>query len=179
MATEKSGNALLTLAQVNALSREEFVSAFGELFEHSPWIAERAWDARPFGGLDALFQALAFVLRRAETKIKFGLIRAHPELAARDARALGLSELSGKEQQSAGLDTCSAEDAQRLSALNRQYREKFGFPFILAIKGLDKAGIFEQLGDRLENTLDSEYAENLQQILKIAWFRLEALVAED
>lgn len=155
------------------------MSAFGELFEHSPWIAERAWDARPFADLKALFQALAFVLRRAETRAKFKLIRAHPELAQRESRPLGLSELSGREQAGAGLDTCTSEEAARLAALNGQYREKFGFPFIIAVRFLDKADIIEQLELRLRNTLDAEYAENLQQILKIAWFRLEALVGDD
>ncbi len=166
----------MSLAQVNALTREEFVAAFGEVFEHAPWIAERAWDARPFADFEALHHALGFVLRRAESKAKIALIRAHPELAPKIARPLGLSEFSGKEQAGAGLDTCTPEEAARLGELNQAYRARFGFPCIIAVKLLEKSSILEQLADRLAKTRDAEYAENLRQILKIAWFRLESLV---
>lgn len=152
------------------------MSAFGDLFEHAPWVAERAWDARPFVSRAALFEALRFVLGRAGNAAKLELIRAHPELAGKAARADQLTQFSSREQAAAGLDACTADEVASLQALNQRYREKFGFPCIIAVKGLDKTRILAGLEARLGNTRDAEFAENLRQILKIARFRLEELV---
>lgn len=176
MPPEPSGSGRMTIAEVNALEREAFVSAFGDIFEHSPWVAERAWDARPFASREGLFDALAFVLRRAECAAKLALIRAHPDLAGKAARQDALTQFSDREQAGAGLDVLTGEESRRLESLNQQYKDKFGFPCIIAVKGLDKAQIFGLFAARLGSTADAEYAENLEQIRQIARFRLAELV---
>lgn len=179
MPPESSGNARMTIAQVNALERGAFVSAFGDVFEHSPWVAERAWDARPFASREGLFDALAFVLRRAECAAKLALIRAHPDLAGKAARKDPLTHFSGREQAGAGLDALTGEESRRLESLNQQYKAKFGFPCIVAVKGLGKAQILELFAARLGSSADAEYAENLKQIRQIARFRLAELVDQE
>ena len=168
----------LSFKEINALNKAEFVKAFGGLFEHSPWIAERAAEARPFADRDALLAAMSDVLMHADADDQLGLIRAHPELAAKSRRAAELTEFSGREQGGAGLDTCTPEEAAALADLNARYREKHGCPCIIAVKGLDKETILARLSERLARDPDEEFQENLRQILRIARFRLADLIAE-
>lgn len=169
----------LPMTAINAMRPAEFMTALGGVFEHSPWVAERAWDARPFASREGLFDALAFVLRRAECAAKLALIRAHPDLAGKAARKDPLTHFSGREQAGAGLDALTGEESRRLESLNQQYKAKFGFPCIVAVKGLDKAQIFELFAARLGSSADAEYAENLKQIRQIARFRLAELVDQE
>lgn len=166
----------LSLDEVNALSREDFVSTFGDVFEHSPWIAQNAFDERPFSSIVQLHKGLAKELHAAESSAKLTLIRAHPNLAAKAARDTGLTEFSNLEQTGAGLDTCTKLEATQLQSLNAQYEAKFGFPCIISVKGLNKQRIFKKFRLRLQSTSEEEFAENLKQILRIAKFRLEELV---
>ena len=160
---------------LNALPQADFVARLGGVYEHSPWIAERAFASRPFGSLEELHAAMQRVLVAASAGEQLGLIRAHPELLGK-LEAAQLTESSRLEQASAGLDRCTAAQKSRMQALNQAYRDKFGFPFVVAVKGLDWAGIIERIEARLGNDAETERAAALREIGRIARFRLEALV---
>ena len=165
---------MIDIEALNRLSAEAFVARLAGIYEHSPWVAERAFAARPFASVDALHAAMQAAMLAASAGEKMALIRAHPELAGKLAAAR-LTESSRSEQAGAGLDRVSAEQKARMQALNDAYREKFGFPFIVAVKGLDWGGIIERMQARMPGTREQEIAEALAQIGRIARFRLEAL----
>jgi OHCU decarboxylase len=165
--------ATLTLAAVNAMDRQAFVTALGWFFEHSPWVAERAWWQRPFHSFAALHQAMVREVAEASPEEQLLLIRAHPDLGAQ-AR---MSPASESEQAGAGLDCLAASELERLHRLNAAYREKFGFPFIYAVKGSDKRQILAALEKRLGNLPETERGIALEQIYRIAQFRLEGAFA--
>jgi 2-oxo-4-hydroxy-4-carboxy-5-ureidoimidazoline decarboxylase len=166
----------MTLAQVNSLDRERFVAALGEVFEHSPWVAEAAWSMRPFATVDGLHAAMVAAMHSASEPAQLALIRAHPELAGKAAIRGELTADSETEQSGAGLDRCSPAEYARLQELNRAYNEKFGFPFIIAVKGLDRTAIIGRFAERVGRDRAQEFDEALQQIARIAWFRLEGLI---
>jgi 2-oxo-4-hydroxy-4-carboxy-5-ureidoimidazoline decarboxylase len=159
---------------LNRAPRAEFMARLGGIYEHSPWVAERAFMVRPFRNLDHLHQEMQVAMLAATAEEKLALIRAHPELLGR-LEAAELTESSRSEQSGAGLDRCTAEEKARMQALNAQYREKFGFPFIVAVKGLDWGGIIARMQARLGNSREAELATALAEIGRIARFRLEAL----
>ena len=167
---------MIPLATLNAAPREEFVARLGGIFEHSPWVAERAFERRPFASREALHAAMVAVVAEAGEERQLALIRAHPELAGRAAVRGETTEFSQQEQGGSGLLDCSPEEFARLQALNRRYVEKFGFPFILAVRGLDRAAIIAAFARRAENPREAEIAEALRQIARITGFRLAALV---
>lgn len=168
----------LTVEQAGRFSREEFVDAFGGVFEHSPWVAEGAWERRPFAGLDDLRRAFEQTVTEAPLGRRLALIRSHPELAGREAWAGDLTAESAFEQASAGLDRLSAREVARLRRLNAAYRERFGFPMVVAVREHTKASIFAQAEKRLANSRDQELKTALGEIFKIAGLRLRALVAD-
>ena len=162
-----------------ALSRADFVATFGGIFEHSPWIAEAAFDAGlPAEAKDAagLHEALCAVLRSAPRDRQKALIDAHPDLAGRLALAGRLTAESNKEQASAGLDALTEDELARFTGLNDAYRARFGFPFITAVKGRGKAEILAAFERRLDNDPEAEFAEALAQIERIALLRLQDLL---
>ena len=163
----------MTVAELNALDRGPFVQALGWIFEESPWVAERAWDARPFADLDALHQQMTTVVARAKQEEQMALLRAHPDLGAR-AR---MTDASVGEQAGAGLDRLTPDDFDRLQRLNSAYRAKFGFPFLYAVKGSTPQQILDALEQRQGHEPDDEFAEALRQVGQIARFRLETFVA--
>lgn len=163
----------MTISELNALSCEQFAAAVGWVFEHSPWVAERAWPRRPFRDLKQLHEAMAGEVERASRDEQLALLRAHPDLGAR-AR---MSQASVGEQAGAGLDQVLPEEYQRLHELNTAYREKFGFPFLYAVKGSTKYDILQALEQRLQRPSDEEFREALNQVYRIAWFRLEEVVS--
>lgn len=165
------------LAALSAMPQAEFVGHLGDIFEHSPWIAERAWAARPFASIEALHAAMVAAVDHASEAEQLGLIRAHPELAGKEAAAGTLTAASTGEQRGAGLDQCSAEEIQRLRGLNAAYRERFGFPFVIAVKGLSRYQIMDAVEARLKNDRATEFRACLEQIGRIARFRLDALLA--
>ena len=167
----------MTLPELSSLSQAEFARELGTIFEHSPWIPERAWAARPFADLDALHQAMLRVVREADPAEQLALITAHPELAGREAAAGTLTSDSTSEQRGAGLDQCSPDELQRLRALNAAYRERFGFPFVIAVKGRSRYQIMDAIEERLQNGRDTEFDTCLDQIGQIARFRLDARFA--
>ena len=159
--------------------RAGFVARFGHVFEHSPWIAESAFDAglpADAGTADGLHRALCAVLRAAPPDRKRALIDAHPDLAGRLARAGALTADSTGEQAGAGLDRLTDAEFDRFTALNTAYREKFGFPFIMAVKGRGKAEILAAFEERMENDPDAEFATALAQIERIALLRLKDIL---
>ena len=166
----------MTLAEINGMEKKAFVAALGGIFEHSPWVAERAYADRPFASVEALHAAMAAAVTRAPEAEQLALVRAHPELAGKAAIRGELTVDSRREQAGAGLSQCSPEEFARLTELNRRYNLKFGFPFILAVKGFDRAGVLREFARRVGQDRDAEFAESLAQIARITRFRLEALV---
>jgi OHCU decarboxylase len=162
----------VTIAELNLLDRAGFVDTVGWIFEHSPWVAERAFDARPFAGVDALHQAMLEQVERATFAERLALLKAHPDLGAR-AR---LSAASTEEQSGAGLDSLTPSEFEQLQRLNAAYRARFGFPFLLAVKGSTKHDVLRALQARMGSSPEDEYREALQQVYRIARFRLEDIV---
>jgi len=163
---------MIALAELNELSVPAFSAALDGIFEHSPWVAERAAAARPFVSREDLHAALCNCVASASLEEQLALIRAHPELAGRAAVRRELTDASTREQRGAGLDACSAEEFAQLQRLNSAYTSRFGFPFILAVRGYDRASIIAQLERRLGNDAGAEQLEALAQINRIAAFRL-------
>ena len=162
----------MTLADLNASDRDGFVAAIGWILEHSPWAAERAWRRRPFGSLEELHAAMVAEVSAARPDEQLALLRAHPDLGSRAA----MTDASTSEQAGAGLDRLTAAELERLQQLNQAYRGKFGFPFLLAVKGATKHDVLTALAARLAATPDRELAEALRQVFRIAWFRLQDVV---
>jgi OHCU decarboxylase len=164
---------VLTIAQVNQLDRNEFVDAVGWVFEHSPWVAARAWDARPFADGAALHHAMTQQVRAASRDEQLALVRAHPDLGARTR----MSAASTGEQAGAGLDQLSPEEHQRLQTANERYRRTFGFPFLFAVRGSTPREVLAALESRLASTPAEEFETAVLQVFRIAAFRLEGVVA--
>lgn len=162
----------LSLDAVNRLTVEAFASAFGGIYEHSPWVAEAALARRPFDSLTALHAAMQEAVNAAAEADRMALIRSHPDLAGRAAIAGEVTAESATEQASAGLDRLSADQMARFQALNGAYVEKFGFPFIMAVRGANAARILAGFEGRLGNERDAEIRRALVEIGKIAWMRL-------
>jgi 2-oxo-4-hydroxy-4-carboxy-5-ureidoimidazoline decarboxylase len=158
------------------LTREEFVARFGAIYEHSPWVAERAWDAGTSGAdLATLRNAMHAIVDAASEAEKLALLRAHPRLAAPAHRTQPLGAHSAGEQRGAGLNGCTGEEADELKRLNEAYATRFGFPFIIAVAGLDPGGILGEFRRRIVETPETEFATALAQVHKIAAVRLAKL----
>ena len=165
-----------TVVTLSAAPKKEFVATLGGIFEHTRWIAERAYERRPFASVDALHAAMLGVLAAAPREAKLALICAHPELAGKEAAAGTMTADSVGEQAAAGLDRCSPDELARLRAGNAAYREKFGFPFVMAVKARSRQEILATLAERTGNTREAEFARCLDEIGKIARLRLDALL---
>jgi OHCU decarboxylase len=154
----------VTLEALNAMDQTAFANAVGWIFEHSPWVAERAWAVRPFADIAALHRELVRQVEAASPEEQLALLRAHPDLGARAK----LTQASASEQAAFDFD-------QRFIALNLSYRDKFGFPFLYAVKGSTKHDILRALELRLPADRDTEFTEALRQVYKIAEFRLQEI----
>ncbi len=163
----------MTIEDLNALNRAQFVETVGWVFEHSPWVAERAWAALPFANVDALHGAMVDQVEQASADEQLALLRAHPDLGTR-AR---VSDASAAEQAGAGLDQLTSVEFERLLALNKVYRDKFGFPFLFAVKGSSKHDILDALERRVPASRDEEYRVALTQVYRIARFRMESILS--
>lgn len=162
------------------VARDEFVGRFGGVFEHSPFVAERAFDAGDIAEpltAAGVHGALVKAFRAASAQERLGVLRAHPDLAGRLAIAGELTEDSRKEQAGAGLDRLSADEHARFTALNAAYVEKFAFPFIIAVKGLGKDDILAAFERRIDNSREEEFATATAQVEKIALLRLTSMLA--
>ena len=164
---------MTSLAALNAADRATFVAAVGFAFEHSPWIAEAAWERGPFASIDALHAALLGAVAAASEARKLALIAAHPDLAGRVAREGRLTAASRGEQAAAGLDRLDAGELARFEAANAAYRARFGFPFVICAREHDKASILAALERRATRERAAEVATALDEIAKIARLRLE------
>lgn len=164
-----------------SLGEEEFVARFGEVYEHSPWIAREAYQA----GLDnqtdtaeGLAAAMSSVARASGEQPLLALIRAHPDLAGRAAKQGKLTADSAAEQAGAGIDQCTPEEFERFQRYNNAYLDRFGFPFVMAVKGSNRHLILAAFEQRLENEPATEFQRALDEIDRIALFRLQAISAE-
>jgi len=168
----------LTIRQVSALDTAEFERRLGSVFEHAPWIARRAAARRPFASRDALHRAMIEIIAGASDDEQLALLRGHPDLAGKAAIAGDLTADSRREQQGAGLDRLTAAEFEAFHALNRRYRDKFGFPFILAVKGKTKQDILAAFAVRIERDAAVERREAIEQVGRIGAFRLADIVAD-
>ena len=162
-----------TIQQVNALSSTEFEKAFGDVAEHSPWVARNAAGDRPFVSRESMIRAFHEAVHSASETAQLALIRAHPDLASK-AR---LTDDSTREQEQAGLDTLTAEEFTRFTHLNEFYKSKFDFPFIFAVKGVTKQQILASFAERVNHSKVDEFAMALEQVCRIFRFRIEDRVA--
>jgi len=168
--------ARLSIETVNGMDADAFAAAFGDIYEHSRWVAEAAFASVPFESLSALHAAMQDAVEAAPKTARLDLIRAHPDLAGKAALAGELTADSSAEQASAGLDRLSPEQMARFQALNAAYVERFGFPFVMAVRDADAARIIAGFEGRLENDRAGEIRRALAEIGKIAWMRLLAAV---
>ncbi len=159
---------------VDRLDYDAFMARFGGVFEQSPWVAERAWASRPFGSLDALYDAMVDAVKRAPREVQLALIRAHPDLAA----SVSLTPESEREQSAAGLDALSPEQFERITWLTTAYRARFGFPFIVCAREHTPDTIIAAAQQRTESVAEAEEQTALSEIAKIARLRLADLVAQ-
>lgn len=166
----------LTLVDLNRMTTPDFVAALGAVFEHSPWVPERAAARSPFGSLDSLHGAMVLAMWAASESEKLALLRAHPQLAGKEADAGTLTAHSTSEQDSVGLTRLSAEEKAKIVTLNAAYLKAHGFPFIIAVKLRTKREIFAAFEQRLDNPRDIEFGTALAEVGKIARIRLEALL---
>lgn len=160
--------------------KQAFVARFGAVFEHSPWVAERAWERRPFPSLDALHAAMMQAVSQAQEQEQLALVRAHPELAGREAKAGALTADSSGEQGRLGFTSLAKDEFVKMREINRRYREKFGFPCIVALRlHATRASVVAEMERRLGNNAESELDNALEQIGHITRGRLDRLAGEE
>ncbi|MBN9670607.1 2-oxo-4-hydroxy-4-carboxy-5-ureidoimidazoline decarboxylase [Roseibium aggregatum] len=169
---------MTSLSDVNRMDKDAFLAAFGDVAEHSPWVAEKAFDAAPFQTRESVISAFEQAMTAAHRNEQLALIRAHPDLAGKAAIAGDIAVDSRKEQAGAGLDRLTGAEFERFTDLNGRYLETFGFPFIFAVKGSTKHMILAAFEDRIGNDPDKEFQVALTQIARIFRFRLEDRIAE-
>jgi len=160
------------------MSRTEFLATFGPVFEHSAWIAENVWtrfDGQLQNTADGLHQQMCDVVAQATDKEKLALLNAHPELGCALSEP-GMTNNSISEQTRSGLDQCSAAEYAEFQTLNQSYRAKFGFPFILAIKGYQRGEILNLFRERITNSSEVEFNTAIDQVMKIGLFRLRGII---
>jgi 2-oxo-4-hydroxy-4-carboxy-5-ureidoimidazoline decarboxylase len=167
-----------SLDEMNALSPADFIARFGDIAEHSAWVAEHAEPLRPFYDHPAVVLAFQNAILKADEARQTALILAHPDLAGRAALRGEVADASKREQKGAGLDTLTHEEYERFHGLNDAYRARFGFPFIFAVTGATKHQILEAFQNRVGGTKQEERLTAIAQILRIVRFRLEARVSK-
>ncbi|MCO5400986.1 2-oxo-4-hydroxy-4-carboxy-5-ureidoimidazoline decarboxylase [Ralstonia soli] len=159
------------------MSDAQFVQIVGAVYEHSPWVAERVVSQRPFASAEALRSAMRRAVQQAGEAQQIKLVRAHPELAGTAAARGEMTAASTSEQGGAGLNQLTPEELARLQSLNARYSEKFGFPFVMAVRGHDRQAIFAAMTQRLNNDRDTELRNSLEQIDRVVSFRLNDLIS--
>jgi 2-oxo-4-hydroxy-4-carboxy-5-ureidoimidazoline decarboxylase len=162
-----------TLDDLNDLDEEAFVDVLGGIYEPSPWVAKRSWSDRPFDSIDDLHEAMRSAVREAPEEKRLELLRAHPDLGERTE----MTDASEAEQASAGLDSLSPDQYDTFQRLNERYRERFGFPFIMAVKNESPDVIQVAMEERIENTEQVEFQTALDEVHEIARLRLEELLS--
>ncbi len=168
----------MRIDEINECDAARFVELLGGIFEHSPWVAERVLAKRPFTDGTELHHEMVMEVREASEQQRHDLLCAHPELAGREAQAGNLTSDSKREQAAAGLNQCSTEELARIKQFNQDYYTKFGFPFIIAVSGLDKLQILAAMEKRLANSPQQEFATAVAEVEKIGRIRLDKLIDE-
>jgi 2-oxo-4-hydroxy-4-carboxy-5-ureidoimidazoline decarboxylase len=166
----------LSLSQLNTMDRAAFLSRVGWVYEHSPWVAQGAWEGRPFATMDDLCAAMERAVHSATPQQQLALIQAHPDLAGRLSSVGELTPASHSEQAEAGLHQLTVAETELLARNNALYREKFGFPFVLCVRLNNAGAILEAFSERLENTRAEEIGVALAEISKIARLRLADVI---
>ncbi|MCY7273493.1 MAG: 2-oxo-4-hydroxy-4-carboxy-5-ureidoimidazoline decarboxylase [Phormidesmis sp. CAN_BIN44] len=161
-----------SIAQLNQMSQLEFVERLGAVFEETPTIAQQVWEQRPFADVDDLHQKMIAIVKMMSQAEQLKLIRAHPDLGSKAKMA----EASVQEQSGVGLDRLSSQEYARFQSLNQAYKDKFGFPFIVAVKNHSKSSVLDVFDRRLENSLSAEITQALVEISTIVHFRLMSLI---
>ena len=168
----------IRISELNKMERDGFVRMAGVVFEHSPWIAEAAWEQRPFVNVANLHGALCGVVKNSSEEKQLALIRAHPDLVGRAALAGTLTRESTNEQAAAGLDRLSPEETRLFQEYNAAYKEKFGFPFVICARLNKKEAVLKGFERRMKNSKEQEVKSALGEIFKIAELRLGDLISE-
>jgi len=156
----------------NKLGKTEFISIFGNIFEKTEWIAERCYESKPYNNLDELISKMMEIFENTEKKRHLEILNSHPDLAVEKK----LTDDSKNEQKNASLNQCSNEEFKEFKKLNEEYKKKFGFPFIIAVKGKNKEEILNSFRQRITNNINSEFEEAKKQVKKIASFRLSEII---
>jgi 2-oxo-4-hydroxy-4-carboxy-5-ureidoimidazoline decarboxylase len=164
------------MAAINAMDQAAFTAKFGGIFENSPWVAEQAWEKRPFASVNDMHAAMVGIAKFATAPRQLALLQSHPDLAGKEAQAGAMTASSVTEQASAGLNALSKEEMADISALNVAYKQKFGFPFIIAVRMHTKEGIFFEFRRRLNNDTVTEFANDLQNVYIITRLRLAKML---
>jgi 2-oxo-4-hydroxy-4-carboxy-5-ureidoimidazoline decarboxylase len=164
------------MAAINAMDQAAFTAKFGGIFESSPWVAEQAWEKRPFASVNDMHAAMVGIAKFATAPRQLALLQSHPDLAGKEAQAGAMTASSVTEQASAGLNALSKEEMADISALNVAYKQKFGFPFIIAVRMHTKEGIFFEFRRRLNNDTVTEFANDLQNVYIITRLRLAKML---
>ncbi|WP_251552053.1 2-oxo-4-hydroxy-4-carboxy-5-ureidoimidazoline decarboxylase [Neobacillus muris] len=165
---------MYTIDQINKTSHEEFMSITEGVFEHSPWISEKAEAAKPFATLQQLHAEMVRIVENATLEEKLSLLKAHPNLGGR----VDMTVQSKWEQTGAGLQNLNPEENQKFIHLNQQYMEKFGYPFILAVRGKNKDEIYQSMETRIHNSKEMEFNRALSEVYQIALLRLETKICQ-
>jgi 2-oxo-4-hydroxy-4-carboxy-5-ureidoimidazoline decarboxylase len=164
------------MAAINAMDQTAFTAKFGGIFENSPWVAEQAWEKRPFASVNDMHAAMVGIARFATAARQLALLQSHPDLAGKEAQAGAMTASSVTEQAIAGLNALSKEELADISTLNAAYKKKFGFPFIIAVRMHTMEGIFFEFRRRLNNDTVTEFANDLQNVYIITRLRLAKML---
>ena len=163
---------MIDIKKINSLYKSEFLSIFGNVFEKSKWISEKVFDKKPFKNLESFVSEIIGIYENSDNKTILEILNLHPELAIEKK----LTTDSEVEQNKANLKQCTPEEFDQFKKLNIEYKKKFNFPFIIAVKGKNKNEILNYFRERINNSLDEEFLEAKKQVKKIATFRLEEII---
>ena len=163
---------MISLEKINNLNKSDFLTIFGNVFEKSEWISEKVFDLRPFKNFEDLFSKIIGIYENSDKKIILKILNSHPELAVEKKLTMN----SKNEQKNANLNECTNDEYNEFKKLNIEYKKKFDFPFIIAVKGKNKDEILNYFRERIKNSLDEEFLEAKKQVKKIVTFRLEEII---
>ena len=163
---------MIDIKKINSLDKSEFLSIFGNVFEKSKWISEKVFDKKPFKNLESFVLEIIDIYENSDNKTILEILNLHPELAVEKK----LTANSEVEQSKANLKQCTPEEFDEFKKLNIEYKKKFNFPFIIAVKGKNKNEILNYFRERINNSLEEEFLEAKKQVKKIATFRLEEII---
>ena len=161
-----------SIDKFNKLSKPEFIAIFGNVFEKTEWIAERCYESKPYNNLDELILKMMKIFENTEKEKHLEILNSHPDLAVEKK----LTKDSKNEQKNASLNQCTDKEFIEFKKLNEEYKKKFGFPFIIAVKGKNKEEILNSFRQRITNNINSEFEEAKKQVKKIASLRLSEII---